>query len=122
MALGFVLDEHLRGPMWQAVQTHNRAGLYPIDVVRVGGSPDLPSGTKDPAVLIWAERRGRIVVSRDESTMKSHLANHLRAGHDSPGVLLVRKGSRLSYVVFFLAAVTHASDAANWRDQATYIP
>jgi hypothetical protein len=122
MPLDFVFDEQLRGLMWRAVQSHNKAGLHPIDVIRVGDVPDLPLGTKDPDILVWAERHGRIVVSQDESTMKTHLANHLRSGHDSPGVLLVRKGSRLKEVVFFLAAIAYASDAANWRDQATYIP
>jgi hypothetical protein len=122
MALGFVLDEHLRGPMWQVVQAHNKAGLYPIDVARVGDPPDLPLGTKDPDVLIWAERCCRIVVSRDESTMKTHFANHLRAGHGSPGLFLVRKRSRLFEVVDFLVAAAYASESADWQDQGFYIP
>jgi hypothetical protein len=122
MALAFVLDEHLRGPMWQAVQTHNARGVHLIDVVRVGDPPDLPLGSVDPDILAWAERERRIVVSRDEGTMKTHLAEHLKAGNHSPGVFLIRKGSALADVAFFLAAAAHASDAVDWQDRYMYIP
>jgi hypothetical protein len=27
MPLRFLLDEHLRGPLWQAIQDHNAAGV-----------------------------------------------------------------------------------------------
>ncbi|HBI44414.1 MAG TPA: hypothetical protein DDY78_16405 [Planctomycetales bacterium] len=105
MPLRFLLDEDLRGwALWQAIRRHNAVNVDPIDVARVGDPVDLPLGTKDPDVLIWAERCCRIVVSRDESTMKSHLAIHLRAGHGSPGLFLMRKRSRLFDVVDFLVA------------------
>ena len=40
MALGFALDENLRGLLWRAVVRHNQHGVYPIDVVRVGDPPE----------------------------------------------------------------------------------
>ena len=49
MAIRFVLDEHLRGPLWRAVQRHNARAEDPIDVVRVGDLPDLPLGSDDAA-------------------------------------------------------------------------
>lgn len=122
MPLAYVLDEHLRGTLWQAILSHNGAAVYPLDAVRVGDPPDLPLGSLDPDILPWAEREGRIVVSRDESTMKTHLADHLRAGHHSPGVFLVRKRSRLAKVVSFLVAAAYASDPSEWQDAVTYIP
>ena len=36
MALQFVFDEHVRGPLWQAALRHNLRGIDPLDVVRVG--------------------------------------------------------------------------------------
>jgi hypothetical protein len=42
----FVLDEHLRGPLWRAGQRHNARAEDPIDVVRVGDPPDLPLGQR----------------------------------------------------------------------------
>ena len=122
MPLAYVLDEHLRGPLWQAILSHNAAGAYPLDAARVGDSTDLPLGSLDPDILIWAEREGRMIVSRDESTMKTHLADHLLAGHHSPGVFLVRKRSRLAKVVSFLVDAAYASDPSEWQDVVTYIP
>jgi hypothetical protein len=122
MLLRYVLDEHLRGELWQAVLSHNAQGVYPIDVVRVGDPSDLPLGTDDPGLLQWAETEGRIVVSRDESTMKTHLADHLQAGRHSPGLFLVRKKSTLPEVVFFLVAAGYASDPGEWQDQFRCIP
>jgi hypothetical protein len=42
MKLRYVLDEHLRGPLWRAIGRHNSAGVYPLDVLRVGDLADLP--------------------------------------------------------------------------------
>jgi hypothetical protein len=63
MPLAFVLDEHLRGSLWRALQRWNLLGVDVLDVVRVGDPPDLPLGTSDPDLLAWAEREGRILVS-----------------------------------------------------------
>jgi hypothetical protein len=122
MPLAYVLDEHLRGGLWQAIQTHNAGGVHPLDVVRVGDPSDLPLGAADPDILLWAERQGRLLVSRDEGTMKTHLADHLRAGRHSPGVFLIRRNSTRAEVVSFLVAAAYASDSAEWRDLFVYIP
>ena len=93
MPLAYVLDEHLRGPLWQAILRHNlRGGEYPLEVVRVGDAPDLPLAADDAAVLLWAEREGRILVTEDRHTMHGHLRDHLDAGHHSPGILIPRAG------------------------------
>lgn len=54
--------------------------------------------------------------------MKTHFANHLRAGRHLPGLFLVRRGSRMLNVVDFLVAATYASEPADWQDQWVYIP
>lgn len=60
MPLSYLLDEHLRGPLWRAVCRHNAMGVYVLNVVRVGDGPDLPRGAHDADILIWAEQAGRI--------------------------------------------------------------
>src|SRR5947209_3241076 len=102
MPLRYVLDEHLRGPLWRAIQWHNSSGVYPIDVTRVGDPVDLPLGADDPALLQWAEREQHILVSHDLDTMALHLADHLAAGRHSPGVFLIRPFSSLPQTVSFL--------------------
>jgi hypothetical protein len=45
--LRFVLDEHLRGVLFDAIDRHNQFSAFPLDVVQVGGPQDLPLGSKD---------------------------------------------------------------------------
>jgi len=42
MDIRFLIDEHLRGQLWQALLWHNQQGVCSLDVVRVGDPPDLP--------------------------------------------------------------------------------
>ncbi len=122
MPLRFLLDENLRGAMWDALQHHNARGWYPVDVLRVGDPPAPPLQTSDPDLLLWAEHTDRILVSLDKNTMPGHLADHLRAGCHSPGVFLVRLNSTPARAAAFVVAAAHASDAADWQDQVRHIP
>ena len=122
MPLSYLLDEHLRGPLWKAIQWHNLRGVEVLDVVRVGDAPDLPSGSLDPDILVWAEREGRILVTEDKSTMSTHLADHLRAGRHVPGIFIPRPRSTLPQVVAFLAAAAYGSDPAEWHDRLFFVP
>src|SRR5438094_8038907 len=97
--LRFLLDEHLRGPLWSAIQRHNLLGGLPIDAVCIGDSPDLPLGSNDPTLLAWAAAQGRILVTEDKHTMPGHLADHVKGGRTSPGAFINRAGCTLRAAV-----------------------
>jgi hypothetical protein len=120
--LRFLLDEHLRGPLWLAVVRHNARGGLALDVARVGDPPDLPLGSDDPAILLWTEREGRILLTEDVHTMPGHLARHLQAGHHSPGVFIVSDGCSIGELVSHLELVAQAGEAADYADAVTYVP
>jgi hypothetical protein len=123
MSLRFVLDEQLRGGgLWQAIQQHNASGGYPLDVVRVGDPPNLPLGTLDPDLLLWAEREGRILLTRDYSTMPGHFAHHLRIGRHSPGLILILPRRSLPDVLASLVLVAACGDPLDFQDCIEYIP
>jgi hypothetical protein len=122
MPLCYVLDEHLRRILWNAIQQHNAGGIDLLDVVRVGDPADLPLGTKDPELLLWAEREQRVLVTRDGSTMPGHLAAHLAAGRHSLGILILRPGHPLPQLLFYLALAAYILDPAELRDQYRYLP
>jgi hypothetical protein len=120
--LRFLLDEHLRGPLWLAIVRHNAQGGLPLDAVRVVDPPDLPLGSTDPAILLWAEREDQILLTEDVHTMPRHLAHHLQTGHHSPGVFTVSAGCSIRQLVSHLELVAHAGDPADYKDAITYIP
>jgi hypothetical protein len=122
MPLRFVLDEHLRGTLWHALQRHNAAGVNIVDVTRIGGSVDLPLGTLDPDLLLWAERERRILVTRDWNTMPGHLFEHLRKGHHSPGVVLLQRGYSMTELVSILVVAAYAGDPTEFQDQVRVLP
>lgn len=121
MALRYLLDENQRGVLWQVIVRHNARGIDTIDTTRVGDAADLPLGSDDAAILVWAEREQRILVSFDRSSMSQHLAEHLAAGHHCPGIFLVLPDSKPVEVVEFLVLAAHASAASEWRDWIKYL-
>ncbi len=122
MPLSFLLDEHLRGTLWRAIQHHNARGVNPLDVVRVADPENLRLGSLDPEILLWADREERILVSEDRKTLARHLADHLLAGHHSPGIFTIRSTTTLSRLISFLEVAAYASEAHEWRDRIEFIP
>ena len=122
MPLAFLLDEHLRGELWNAIVRRNAAGGAPLDVVRVGDPQDLPLGSSDPQILLWAERESRIVLSKDYHTMPAHLQSHLDNGHHSPGVVLVPRQFNVRAVLETLELIAFVATADEFADAVSYIP
>jgi hypothetical protein len=122
VALRYVLDEHLRGPLWNAIRRHNRGGVNVLDVSRVGDADDLPLASVDPEVLLWAEREDRILISEDKSTLADHLATHLASGHHSAGIMVPRPAVGRRAVLEFLVLAAYASESHEWGDAIWYIP
>lgn len=116
MALRYLLDENVRGPLWNAILRHNDAGGLFIDVLRVGDLPDLPLASPDVVILNWCGREVRLLVSLDYETLPGHLADHLAGGGSSPGILLIRPGASITEVVEVLELIGHAGEAAEYRD------
>jgi hypothetical protein len=122
MSMRYLLDEHLRGPLWHAIHGHNSRGINVIDVTRVGDPADLPLGSLDPDILCWAEREGRILVTADRESMVGYLADHLRAGRHSPGIFVLRPLYKVSAVVDALVLAAHAGDPMALWDRFDFIP
>jgi hypothetical protein len=118
---GFLLDEHLRGPLWEAIRAHNsRPGAVAIRAHRVGDWPAPSLGTDDPDLLLWAEREGCIMVSCDRQTMASFFWEHINSGRHLPGLILLPNGFSIPEVLEFLILTTHASEPDEWQDRIVY--
>jgi hypothetical protein len=75
-------------------------------------------GVGDPEVLGWAALEHRILVSHDRRTMLRHFREHLSAGKNSPGLLVVSQDAEIGPVVEALVIVWSMSHPSAWRDQA----
>jgi len=122
MSLAFVLDEHLRGPLWQAILRYNLQSDHPLDVIRVGDPVELPLGAGDAEILLWAEFQQRLLLTQDRHTMADNLRVHLHAGRHCPGILIARSGARVRELVECLELIGQVGEAAEFVDAITYIP
>lgn len=122
MPLTYVLDEHLRRTLWRAIQRHNAAGSFVIDVAQVGDPVDLPLGSSDPDILLWAEKEGRVVVSRDYRTMLGHFIAHLQAGHHCAGLYFLRLQATIPQIIDYLVLSAYTTDPALLQDRYEFIP
>jgi hypothetical protein len=122
MPLAFVLDEHLRGPLWQAILRRNLHEDAPLDVVRVGDPPELPLSSDDATILRWSETEQRLLVTEDRHTMARHLQAHLKVGRESPGILIARTGTRIPDLVECLELIAEAGVRTDFANAITYIP
>lgn len=122
MPFAFVLDENLRGPLWQAVRRREMRGDDWLDVTCVVEVAELPLGSDDLAVIRWAERTGRLLVTLDRGTMAKHLQTHLASGSHSPGVLLVRPRASVRSLLEMLELIAQAGDEIEFSDTVTFIP
>jgi hypothetical protein len=118
---GFLLDEHLRGPLWEAVQAHNsRPGLESIRAYRVGDWPAPSLGTDDPDLLQWAERESCYMVSCDRQTMASYFWDHVNEGRHLLGLILLPNVFSIADVLEFLILIIYASEPDEWQDRIVY--
>lgn len=122
MALRYLLDEHLRGPLWWALQRHNAKSADHVDAVRVADAGGPQFAAADREILVWAEQTGRILITLDEKTMPGHLEDHLRDGHHSPGVFMVRPAANLPELVEFLVLAMLLSEPTEFADRVAYVP
>ena len=75
MALRYLLDENLRGPLWAALVRANARLAHPLEITCVGEDVDLPLTMGDPELLLWAEQHGFVMISNDARTMPRHFAS-----------------------------------------------
>jgi hypothetical protein len=122
MALRYLLDENLRGPLWEALRRANGRRVHPLEIARVGEDADLPLSMGDPDLLLWAEQHGFVMISNDARTTPGHFAAHIDADHHSPGVFLIPLPAYVPEILEALFYYADASDDDVWRDQILIIP
>jgi hypothetical protein len=114
----FLCDEDTSWALVHALRQKEPA----LDVLRILEPGTPPSGTLDPDLLIAAQALGRVLVTRDRSTMPGHLADHFAAGLHTAGVILMRDGFPLAAYVQEIIDQWAKTTADDWIDRTIYIP
>lgn len=86
-----------------------------------GATGVIADGTSDPEVLQFAADAGRVLVSRDVSTMPDHFERFI-AEHESPGVLLIPSRRSIGTVIEGLLIIWLTWTPEDLRNQVRWIP
>lgn len=121
LPLQYIVDENISPDLLRAIRKSAGELGMSIDVVRVGDMADLPSGSADPDILIWAEREDRVLVSFDHNSLPDHLRDHLAAGRHSPGIFIIDPRRSAGEIAELLAVGAGASEEDEWRDPVEWI-
>ena len=79
------------------------------------------SGAPDPAILEWAAREGRIVLTHDKRTMTRDANARLTAGLPMPGVVVVHWTMPTGHAIEGLLEMIGASLEGEWENQIRYV-
>jgi len=80
------------------------------------------SGAADPAILEWAAREGRVLLTHDVSTMTHHAYERIRAGKPMPGVFEVSRSLPISTVIDDILLLVECSREGEWEGEVRYLP
>ena len=91
-----------------------------LDVVRVQNVG--LSGADDAAVLEWAARENRVLLTHDVSTLAAIAYARARAGMPMPGVFEVSLLAPVGVILEDVLLLTECSRDGEWEGQIMYLP
>lgn len=114
--LRLLADENFNGAIVRGLQRR----LPQVDVVRV---QDVGlSGADDPAILDWAAREGRILLTHDINTVPPYARQRMDAGLLMTGVLVVRESLPIGRVLDDLLLILECGEQQDVQGQVRYLP
>jgi hypothetical protein len=91
-----------------------------LDIIRV---QDIGlSGADDAAVLEWAAREGRILLTHDVSTLTAVAYTRVREGRAMPGVFEVDLAAPIGTIVDDILLIVECRLDNEWEGQIRYLP
>jgi hypothetical protein len=91
-----------------------------LDIVRVQDAG--LSGADDPAVLDWAAREGRILLTHDIATISPPAYDRVLAGLPMPGVFKIHPSLPIAQVIEDLLLLIEVSEEDEWEGKILYLP
>ncbi|MCA0323777.1 MAG: DUF5615 family PIN-like protein [Actinobacteria bacterium] len=91
-----------------------------VDILRV---QDVGLRTQDDsAILDWAARNGRILLTHDISTMPDFAYSRVAAGEPMPGVIVIPISIPMARMIDDIALIAEVTEASEWANRVGYLP
>jgi len=114
--LRFAADENFNNDIVRGVLRRNPN----IDIVRVQDA-DLAENA-DPAVLEWAAKENRVLLTHDVSTMTRYAYERVANNLPMPGVFEVTRKVPIGVAIEEILILAECSLEKEWDDQVRYLP
>lgn len=114
--LRLAADENFHG----AVVHGLRLRIADLDIVRAQDTT--VSGADDPAILEWAAREGRVLLTHDVTTLIGYAYGRVSAGQPMPGVIAVTNTTPIGHAIDDIMLVVEASAEGEWDDRVLFLP
>lgn len=115
-SLRFLADESFNNDLLRALLCRPPD----LDIVRAQDTPVVE--TEDPALLAWAAREGRVLLTQDVRTILRFAYDRVRAGQPMPGVIEVASAATIGEALEGLLLLIAATRDAEWANQIMFIP
>lgn len=116
MMVRFAADENFNGIIVRGIRRHDPD----IDILTAQEAS--MDGSDDPAILEWAAKLGRVLLTHDVTTMTAFAYDRVAAGLNMPGVLQVASHFQLSAVIDDLILVARCSLDDEWEGLVRHLP
>ena len=112
----FLADENFNNTLLRALikATPN------LDVIRVQDTEVYQAN--DPAVLEWAAKAGRILLTHDIRTMPKYVFERVRASLPVPGIIEVKRDMPFQEAIDDLMVMIGAGNPEDFENQVRYVP
>ncbi|HEX4954253.1 MAG TPA: DUF5615 family PIN-like protein [Thermoanaerobaculia bacterium] len=92
-----------------------------LDILRAQDHPDV-CGVDDEALLAFAAREERMVLTHDAATIPRYAKQRLLRGENLSGVLVVQTRQAVGRAIEEIAMILVASEPDEWRGQVWFLP
>lgn len=114
--IALLADEHFPHAIVRETFLHHPA----VDFITVQAAN--LHGTPDPALLEWAARANRVIVTYDVSTLVGFAYERVRRGESMPGVVVAFDHLAIGQVIQDLATIALAGDPSELANQVLFLP
>jgi predicted nuclease of predicted toxin-antitoxin system len=80
------------------------------------------SGFDDPALLDWAAKEGRVIVTHDVNTVTKYANERLKRGLPMPGIIIVPEQLEIGRAIADLEVFIECGTMADIENQIQYLP